>query len=81
MASSIPAAASGGLTFDVSSVDRACHSAVTWCHRENESLRDEDGGGSGASLLHGLANIAKDGETQVLLTGLLGIRATDNLGT
>lgn len=43
-------------------------------------LRDEDGGGSGARVLHGLFHIAEDGETEVLGASLLGVCATHNLG-
>lgn len=42
-------------------------------------LRDEDGGGGGASLFHGIGNVGKDGETEVGRAGLLGVGATDNL--
>jgi hypothetical protein len=42
--------------------------------------RDEEGSGGGASLLDGVRDVGEDGETEVLLASLLGIRATDDLG-
>ncbi len=44
-------------------------------------LRDEEGGGSGASLLDGVSHIGEDGKAKVLLAGLLGIRSADNVGS
>jgi hypothetical protein len=37
-------------------------------------IRDEDGGRGSASLLDALLDIGEDGETEVLLAGLLGVR-------
>lgn len=71
MASSIPAAATGGLF------------AVRSCAVNGEGLariRDEDGGRGSASLLDALLDIGEDGEAEVLLAGLLGVRAADDLG-
>ena len=44
-------------------------------------LRDEDGGGIGASLLYALSDIGEDGEAEMCLAGLLGVCASNNLGT
>ena len=40
----------------------------------------EDGGGVGASLLHGIGDIGENGPAQVLLASLLGVGSTDNVG-
>lgn len=48
---------------------------------EGESLRNKDSSGSRASLPHSITDSTEDWETQVLLASLLGIRATDDLGT
>jgi len=42
-------------------------------------IRDEDGGRGSASLLDALLDIGEDGEAEVLLAGLLGVRAADDL--
>lgn len=82
MASSIPAAANGGLLYNVSllglklSMTTECVSIEAWAG----SLRDEDGSGSCASLLHGITDIGEYRETQVLLTSLLRVCTTNNLG-
>lgn len=44
-------------------------------------LRNEDGGGSSASLLNGLAHILEDGAIKMCLASLLGVCAANNLGT
>lgn len=44
-------------------------------------LRNEDGGGSSAGLLDGLAHILEDGAIKMCLTSLLGVCAANNLGT
>lgn len=44
-------------------------------------LRDEEGGGSGASGLDTLGDSLEDGEVEVSLAGLLGVSAANNLGT
>lgn len=43
------------------------------------SIRDEDGRGSGARLADALLNVCEDGEAEVLLAGLLGVGAADDL--
>lgn len=58
----------------------AVRPGLTFVSRLTGGLRDEDGGGSGAGLLHGVGNIGEDGEAEVLLAGLLGVRAANNLG-
>lgn len=40
----------------------------------------EDGGGVGASLLHGIGDIGENGPAQVLLASLLGVGSADNVG-
>lgn len=42
-------------------------------------IRDEDGGSGSAGLLDALLDIGEDGETEVLLAGLLGVGSTDDL--
>lgn len=42
-------------------------------------LRDEDGGGGGASLFHGIGDVGKDGEIEMGRAGLLWVGATNNL--
>jgi hypothetical protein len=42
-------------------------------------IRDEDGSCGSASLLDTLLNVGEDGETEVLLAGLLGVGSTDDL--
>jgi len=42
--------------------------------------RHEDGGGVGASLLHGIGDIGENRPAQVLLASLLGVGSTDNVG-
>lgn len=63
------------LDFAVSKGPRACRT------RQQEFLRDEDGGGSSAGLLDGLAHIGEDGAIKMCLTSLLGVCAANNLGT
>jgi hypothetical protein len=48
---------------------------------DNRNIRDEDGGGSGASLLDGLRDILEDGKVEMRLAGLLGVCSTNNLGS
>lgn len=70
MASSIPAAATGGLL------------GVRSCAVNGEGVarvRDEDGGRGSAGLLDALLDIGEDGEAEVLLAGLLGVGAADDL--
>lgn len=43
-------------------------------------IRDKDGGSGSAGLLDALLDIGEDGETEVLLAGLLGVGSTDDLG-
>jgi hypothetical protein len=70
MASSIPAAATGGLCVVRSGAVNGSGLA---------RIRDEDGGRGSASLLDALLDIGEDGEAEVLLAGLLGVRAADDL--
>lgn len=42
-------------------------------------IRDEDGSCGSASFLDTLLHIGEDGETEVLLAGLLGVGSTDDL--
>jgi hypothetical protein len=42
-------------------------------------IRNEDGSCVSASLLDTLLNAGEDGETEVLLAGLLGVGSTDDL--
>jgi hypothetical protein len=70
MASSIPAAATGGLFVVRSS---AVHGVGV------SRIRNEDGGRGSASLLDALLDIGEDGEAEVLLAGLLGVRSTNDL--
>ncbi len=82
MASSMPAAASGGLVIGfllVRVVPGGLPGGFAAAKR-GTSLRDEDGGGSRASLLHGIADVGEDGEAQMRLAGLLGVCAANNLG-
>lgn len=44
-------------------------------------LRYEDGSGGGAGLFDGLGHISKDGQAEMLLASLLGVCASNNLGT
>lgn len=44
-------------------------------------IRNEDGGSSGTGLLDGLFDARKDGLAEVSLSGLLGVCATDNIGS
>lgn len=44
-------------------------------------LRYEDGSGSSASLLNGLGDISEDREAEMLLARLLGVCASNDLGT
>lgn len=67
----------GAVCWGVNSVLLICSSKLL---SRRDDVRDEDGGGSSASLLDGLADVAEDGETEVLLAGLLGVRSTDDLG-
>lgn len=71
MASSIPAAATGGLFI--------VRSSAVYMGVEMARIRDEDGGSGSAGLLDALLNIGEDGETEVLLAGLLGVGSTDDL--
>jgi hypothetical protein len=70
MASSIPAAATGGLCVVRSGAVNGSGLA---------RIRDEDGGRGSASFLDALLDIGEDGEAEVLLAGLLGVRAADDL--
>lgn len=45
-----------------------------------ERGRDEDGGGIGAGLLHGIADIGEHRLAEVLLAGLLGVGAANDVG-
>lgn len=71
MASSIPAAARGGLE-DVSVL--LCRSLV------DGFIRDENGGSGGTGLLHGIGDIGEDGKVEVERAGLLGVGTTDDVG-
>lgn len=44
-------------------------------------IRDEDSRSSGASLLHGIADVGEHRAVQVRRAGLLGVGTTNNLGT
>ena len=43
-------------------------------------LRDEESGGIGAGLLDSIGDVGKDGQAEVCLASLLGVRTTDDLG-
>jgi hypothetical protein len=72
-ASSIPAAARGGLVPSSASSTERLKSEILL-------LRDEDGSCSGASLLDGIRDVRKNGETEVLGSCLLWVRSAHNLG-
>lgn len=82
MASSMPAAASGGLVIGFLLVRVVPGGLFAGGFRSSNrrSLRHEDGGGGRARLLHGVADVGKDGEAQMRLAGLLGVCAANNLG-
>lgn len=44
------------------------------------SLRHENGGGIGASLLHSVGDIGENREAEMLLTSFLGVCTTNDLG-
>ena len=69
MASSIPAAANGGL-------HRECQQRHVVS--EEGSIRDEESGGSGASLLHSIGDVLEDREVEMRLAGLLWVGTADN---
>jgi hypothetical protein len=69
MASSILAAATGGLCSDQSGV---------LLGEDMVGIRDEDGRGRGSSLLHGLGHAGEHGPAEVLSAGLLGVGAADD---
>jgi len=69
MASSIPAAASGGL-FQVSF-------SPFNINLDSEIIRDEDSGSSGAGLLASIGDVGEHGEVEVGATSLLGVGTTD----
>jgi hypothetical protein len=71
IASSIPAAATGGL--ELGQKLSYMHSTVV--------VRDEDGGRGRASVLLRFFYTRKDGLAEVLSAGLLGVRATDDICT
>lgn len=71
MASSIPAAATGGLL--------RCQVICGLIVVDMARVRDEDGGCGSASLLDTLLHVGEDGEAEVLLAGLLGVGSTDDL--
>lgn len=72
----MPAAATGGLKdktmLSTRSVDSSGHQI---------DLRNKDRGGGRSGVLHSFGNIRKHGEAEVLLSSLLGVCATNNLGT
>lgn len=75
MASSIPAAAKGGLHSN-------CQFKLqTGKLRKWVYSRNEDGGSTGTSLLDGVANVGKDGKAEMCLASFLGVCASYNLGT
>lgn len=73
MASSIPAAASGGLDF----VSTSCSDLKGFI----SDVRNEDGRGGSSGLLHGIAHCSENWSVQVCSSSFLGIRSTDDLGT
>lgn len=74
MASSIPAAATGGLSHYLSA-SRIQYFLIL----SKIGLRDEEGGGGGAGLFHGVGDVLEDGEVKMCRAGLLGVRATNDL--
>lgn len=44
-------------------------------------LRYEEGGSIGTGLLHSFAHVSEDGQTEMLLAGLLGVCTSNDLGT
>jgi hypothetical protein len=69
----MPAAATGGL-LGCQTVCRAKGRDTGWAR-----VRDEDGGCGRARLPDALLDIGEDGEAEVLLAGLLGVGASDDL--
>ncbi len=76
IASSIPAAARGGLLVKSQSAVSVTNGSVS-----GSILRNEDGGRVGAGLLHTFGDIGEDREAEVLLASLLGVCSTDYFGT
>ena len=71
-ASSIPAAATGGLLVRVS----ATLSFIAGL----QHVRDEESGGRGAGFLDTVADVLEDGQVEVCSAGLFGVCAANNLG-
>jgi hypothetical protein len=75
-ASSIPAAARGGLS------DRWSVSSGDIIFRIDEGrIRDEERSGGGSSLLDGVGDVLEDGQVEMCLASLLGVCSTNNLGS
>jgi hypothetical protein len=74
-ASSIPAAANGGLDY-IASASKVRGAGILLY-----SLRDEERGGRSTGLLHGVGDILEDGQVEMGLASLLGVRSSNNLGT
>ena len=72
MASSIPAAARGGLV--------TVSFAVLAAHGYRRIIRNEDGGSGGTGLLHGIADVGENGKVKVSRAGLLGVGTTNDVG-
>jgi len=53
---------------------------MSWAHIRRAGVRDEDGRGRGARLLHGVGHAGEDGPAEMLRAGLLGVRAADDIG-
>jgi hypothetical protein len=73
IASSIPAAATGGLPYHIST--------SPFVSREFGGIRDEDSGSCCASLLYSFFNICEYREAEMLLTGFLGICSANDSRT
>lgn len=72
MASSIPAAARGGL-------DRVSFAMLS-SHGYRRIIRNEDGRGGSSGLLHGVADVGENGKVKVSRAGLLGVGTTNDVG-
>lgn len=76
-ASSIPAAARGGLFGCQYSITiEICRSFRGGCR-----IRDKKRGSGSSRLLDGLGDVLEDGQVEMCLASLLGVRSTNNLGS